>query len=89
MIATYKARLRGNLLDWQEESPPVSTADISVLVTLLPNKDTATRPHVPSGRGLVEILKRLACENNVPSITDPVSWQKEARQDRELPGREN
>jgi hypothetical protein len=88
MITTYKARLHGNLLDWQEEPPPVSASDVSVLVTVLPNEEAASRPHVPSGRRLVDILKRLARENPVPSIPDPIVWQKETRQDRALPGRE-
>ena len=89
MIATYKARLHGNLLDWQEDPPPISPVDVTVLVTVLPNDEDAARPHVPSGRGLVDILKRLARENPIPSIPDPVVWQKETRQDRALPGRED
>ena len=88
MIATYKARLHGNRLDWQEDPPPVSAADVSVLVTVLPNEDAAPRPRVPSGRKLADILRRLARENAVPSIPDPVAWQREIRQDRVLPGRD-
>jgi len=87
MITTYKARLHGNLLDWQEDPPPVSAGDVSVLVTVLPNEDALPRPHVPSGRGLVAILKRLAEENPAPSIPDPALWQKDVRQDRKLPNR--
>ena len=89
MITTYKARLHGNLLDWQEESPPVSTADVPVLVTVLPTEDTASHPHVPSGRRLADVLKRLARENPVPSIPEPVAWQRDIRQDRALPGRKD
>ena len=89
MIATYKARLHGDRLDWQEEPPPLSEADLSVLVTVLPNEDAAPRPHIPSGRKLVAILRGLSRENAVPSIPDPVAWQREIRKDRVLPGRED
>jgi hypothetical protein len=88
MIATYKAHLHGNQLDWQDAHPPVSEATVSVLVTVLPNEDGASSPHVPSGRRLADILRRLAQENAVPSVPDPAVWQKEIRQDRALPGRE-
>jgi hypothetical protein len=89
MIATYKARLLGNMLDWQEESPPVSSSTVSVLVTVLPHPDTPLRAHEPTGSRLAAILKRLARENTVPSIPNPVEWQKEMRRDRVLPGRED
>ena len=100
MIATYKAHLQGNRLDWQESAPPDLTTTVSVLVTVLPSEDTTSGlpalpsgreqagPHVPSGRKLAEILRRLASENPVPSIPDPSAWQQETRQDRTLPGRE-
>ena len=89
MIATYKASLRGNRIDWQEDAPPGSADDVSVLVTVLPNPDAAPHPHVPSGRKLADILRRLARDNSCPSIPDPVAWQKEIRQDCVLPGRED
>ncbi len=89
MIATYKARLLGNRLDWQEEAPPVSSSTVSVLVTVLPHQEAPMSAQEPSGRRLATILNRLAQENTVPSIPDPVVWQKELRQDRELPGRED
>jgi len=88
MIETYKAHLQGNRLDWQESAPPDLTTTLSVLVTVLPSEDTTPGPHVPSGRKLAEILRRLANENPVPSIPDPSAWQQETRQDRTLPGRE-
>ena len=77
MIATYKARLHGNRLDWQEEPPPASVVDLSVLVTVLPNDDAASQPHIPSGRKLATILRGLARENAFPSIPDPIAWQRE------------
>jgi hypothetical protein len=39
-------------------------------------------------RSPVSILNQLAAINACSSIPDPVSWQREQRQDRELPGRE-
>lgn len=88
MIATYKARLHGNRLDWQDEAPAQLPDDAPVLVTLLPTENATPQPHVPTGRKAAEILRRLARENPFPSIPDPVAWQREIRQDRPLPGRE-
>jgi len=86
MIATYKARLKGNLLDWQEEIPPAQTEPISVLVTLLP--ETSPEPSISSGRRIVGILSRLAAISSLATIPDPVAWQKEQRRDRPFPDRE-
>ncbi len=88
MIATYKAHLLGNKLDWEETAPPDSTTTVSVLVTVLPSTATAQNQHVPSGRKLADILRRLANENSAPSISDPSAWQQEMRSERTLPGRE-
>lgn len=42
----------------------------------------------PNGRKLVAILQKIADRGGIPSIKDPVKWQREIRKDRPLPGRE-
>jgi hypothetical protein len=37
---------------------------------------------------IVEILEKIAASNVFPNISDPVEWQRELRQDRPLPGRD-
>jgi hypothetical protein len=36
----------------------------------------------------VEILEKIAASNVCDNINDPVEWQRELRQDRSLPGRD-
>jgi hypothetical protein len=37
---------------------------------------------------IVEILEKIAASNVCDNINDPVEWQRELRQDRSLPGRD-
>ncbi len=37
---------------------------------------------------IVEILEKIASSNVFADISDPVEWQRELRQDRPLPGRD-
>lgn len=84
MLTTYKAILRGNTLEWEEESPITSndTNPIPVHVTLL------TSPHKSNGKELARIFEELAALNAFSDIEDPKAWQQEMRQERSLPGRE-
>lgn len=43
-----------------------------------------------AGRGamMAQILEQLAARNAFSEITDPVAWQRDVRQDRQLPGRD-
>ena len=41
-----------------------------------------------SGQGMADILEQLAQRRLFSDITTPVEWQRELRQDRQLPGRE-
>ena len=86
MQATYKATLRGDRIDWEDGVPEQarSQAALPVLVTILnqPVVETET-----GGRRMAEALERLALKGGVPSITDPAQWQREQREDRNVPGR--
>jgi len=59
-----------------------SQGALTVFVTILNQPVVET-----SGRRMAEALERLALDGGVPSITDPVQWQREQREDREVPGR--
>jgi hypothetical protein len=88
MMRTYKAFLHGDRLEWLEEAPESQTdAPLRVHVTVLeqePPKEAHARGHA-----MAAMLEKLAEHHNTFSaITDPVRWQRELRQDRVLPGRE-
>ena len=48
-----------------------------------------TRSESPNGARFVEIAERIAREGGIPSIPDPVAWQREIRQERTFPGFES
>jgi hypothetical protein len=86
-MRTYQALLRGDRLEWLGEAPePQTDAPLSVQVTVLeqePLADEHTR-----GYAMAALLEKLADRRTFSTITDPVRWQRELRQERELPGRE-
>jgi hypothetical protein len=89
MLATYRAILRADRLEWSEEVPAslASEQGVRVHVTLLePLPETMSAE--ARGQRMAAALERLAARRAFSEITDPVSWQREIRQDRPLPARE-
>ncbi|MDF5718951.1 MAG: hypothetical protein PUP91_00370 [Rhizonema sp. PD37] len=87
MLHTYRATLRGDLLEWEEEVRRNLRDDrpMQVLVTILegePISETKGR-----GQQMAAVLEKLAQAQAFTGI-DPVAWQRDLRQDRELPGRD-
>ena len=86
-MRTYKALLHGDRLEWLGEAPePQTDAPLSVHVTVL-------EPELPAemharGHTMAALLEQLAERRTFSTITDPVRWQRELRQERVLPGRE-
>jgi hypothetical protein len=87
MLQTFRATLRGDLLEWGEEAQRLSEDDrpVQVLVTILEEKPIQEG----NGRGqqMAAVLEKLAQAQAFAGI-DPVAWQRDVRQDRELPGRD-
>lgn len=84
MHPTYRGTLRGDRIEWEDDVPGElrGQGELTVFVTILNQPVVET-----SGRRMAEALERLALRGGVPSITDPVQWQREQREDREVPGR--
>lgn len=86
MLKTFRAILKGNSLEWYEDVQFLSgkDAEVQVLVTVL---EEETIP-ADSGRGkrMAAALEKLAQVQAFANI-DPVAWQRDIRQDRELPVR--
>jgi hypothetical protein len=87
MSNPYKANLVGNQLEWVDEVPHLPNGGTStpVLVTILPSAELTTEE---MRRRRIAALERIAARGGVQSIPDPVAWQREMREDRPLPGRE-
>lgn len=82
MLPTYKATLRGNRLEWIGEAPEGDAA-VPVHVTLLEQPV----PRQERGAQMADALRQLADAGGLSAIPDPVSWQREQRRERALPGR--
>lgn len=79
MLATYKAILKGNRLEWREEAPEALPRDreLAVMVTIL---DEPAPPNLP-GRGsrMAEALEKLAKAGGIRGIDDPLRWERDLR----------
>ncbi len=89
MLRTYRAILRGNSLEWNEDAPKCLEGEKAVEVHVTILKEAA----IPSatlarGKGMAEALEKLAAIDALSEISDPSAWQREQRQDRSLPDRD-
>lgn len=85
MLHTFEAVLKGNRLEWTNDAPKESDRPLKVYVTLL---DESTLSSEERRQKLAELLGKVAATNAFANIENPVEWQRELRQDRSLPGRE-
>lgn len=90
MLSTYRAVLKGDTLEWRNEKPKHIKRDkaVDVHVTIL--EETPDSPITENqGQRMADALEQLARlqEQNLPE--DPAVWEREIRQDRVLPDRDN
>lgn len=84
MLPTYSAILRDGALDWGEGGPPpLPLGAVPVHVTLLVPPTSAT-----VGPAMAAALEALAAAGGPSDFGDPAEWQREARAERPLPGRD-
>ena len=75
----YPAILRGDRLEWLAGAPPEGDgAHVEVVVT-------NALPAGITGRDALALLDRLGPDGAFQDITDPVAWQREQREERDLP----
>jgi hypothetical protein len=89
MPNSYKAVLKGNHLEWLEDPPTNLDLDqpVTVKVSILEEPASLTQ-RATQGQKMADALEKLAVLNALRDVTDPEAWQREARQDRTLPGRD-
>jgi hypothetical protein len=89
MLATYRAVLNGNRLEWHGEEPeklPLGRG-VEVFVTILESSDS---PLAKSrGAAMAAALERLAAAGGPKSFGDAAEWERDTRGERTLPGRES
>ncbi|HEY52463.1 MAG TPA: hypothetical protein G4N94_03310 [Caldilineae bacterium] len=89
MLATYKAVLKNNRLEWSGGAPilPSPREAVSVHVTILNDQIVAPK-EIAQGKRMAAALEKLAAVQSLTEIADPVAWQREIRRDRALPDRD-
>jgi hypothetical protein len=88
MLNTYRALLRGHILEWLYDEPKVLPADqpVSVYVTIL--DETSKLSKRQQGKRMALALQKLAQLSNASLNTlDALSWERDVRQERTLPDR--
>jgi hypothetical protein len=84
MSMTYTGILRDNSIEWTAPAPELPPEGVRVQVTLLEGGPAAC----DQGQQMAAALGRLAAARALATIADPVAWEREVRQDRELLGRD-
>ncbi len=89
MLSTYKAILKGDRLEWSGEGPDLMPEDspVAVHVTIL-DEGVLVPKRQSQGQRMAAALEQLAAAHSLAEINDPVVWERDARQDRTLPGRD-
>lgn len=84
MGESHRAVLIGDRLEWQCDNPATDGGAVAVEVIVLRNAPSR------SGQGvkMAAILESLARGGAVSGIDDPVAWERDLREDRDLPGRD-
>ena len=84
MLETYKAILHGDTLEWVGEKPVSTDVGMEVHVTVLEVQKQRLKP---DGAAMAAALKKIS-DTGISSFGDALEWQREIRQDRQLPGHE-
>ena len=86
MLPTYRAVLRGDRLEWQDEVPEqaVNQERLDIIVTIVSNSPSDRESR---GQRMARALEGLAQKGGLPTIANAADWQRDQRDERLLPGR--
>lgn len=86
MLTTYEAVLRDNLIEWRRDAPRhlAPGKAVNVHVTVL---DEPASAELSQGQRMAAALGKLAQAQALAGV-DAGQWEREARTDRPLPGRD-
>lgn len=79
----YRAILKGDRLEWQDGSPTTEDRAVAVWVTLVDDEPQRAQ----RGRRMAAALGELAASNAFADLEDAAAWERQLREERELPNR--
>jgi hypothetical protein len=85
MLRTYEGVLEEGRVEWIGEEEPAADRPLRVHVTVLEEEPTKREQR---GQRMADALSKLADVGAFSGVDDPSEWQREIRQDRSLPGRD-
>lgn len=90
MLTTLKATVQGDRIRWLEASEGVFPPGkpVRALITPMADESSATATIEEQSQRRRCALEKLASLNAFSDVEDPVAWQRGARANRDLPGRE-
>jgi hypothetical protein len=88
MLSTYRALLRGQVLEWLNDRPKDLSPDQTVVVHVTILEETIYPQTPEQGRKMAAILEKIAHSASSVATLDPMQWEREMRQERVLPGRD-
>jgi hypothetical protein len=88
VLETYPAILRADKVEWTDGAPEQLRAgqEMRVHITLLDRVQSENGTE--QGRRMAAALEKLAASSAAAAFDEPAEWQREARQERPLPGRD-
>jgi len=89
MLSTYRALLRGQVLEWLNDRPKDLSPDRAVVVHVTFLEETPYAQTTEQGRQMAAILEKIAQSASSVATLDPIQWEREMRQERVLPGRDD
>lgn len=86
MLPTYPANLRHDRVEWVGDAPPAASRDepLRVHITLLEPAPPAVGNR---GERMAAALEKLAAGSALGGVANPMEWEREQREERDLPGR--
>lgn len=85
MLRTYEGVLEEGRVQWIGEEEPAADRPLRVHVTVLEEESSKREQR---GERMADALSKLADVGAFSAVDDPSEWQREIRQDRSLPGRD-
>lgn len=89
MLRTYKATIKNNYIEWDNNRNEIINSDSPVPVYITILDESEPENITDRGRSMVSALNMLVKLHAYEDVNDPVELIRSIRKERNLPGRED